>query len=112
MNANKWLAVAGLSLSVFRPSASWVRRHRVRQAQQLLKPSGAAPKAVEAMITRLRSSLLPRSVWSLMQYPDGPVPGVPGMNAIDERFRPPFTPWGQARVRCREAYAGTHGRCG
>ncbi len=34
-------------------------------------------------------------VW--MQYPDGPVRGVPGMNAIDERFRPPFTPWGQAR---------------
>ena len=34
-------------------------------------------------------------VW--MQYPDGPAPGVPGMNAIDERFRPPFTPWGQAR---------------
>jgi hypothetical protein len=34
-------------------------------------------------------------VW--MQYPDGPAPGVPGMNAIDQRFRPPFTPWGQAR---------------
>jgi hypothetical protein len=34
-------------------------------------------------------------VW--MQYPDGPAPGVPGMNAIDERFRPPFTSWGQAR---------------
>jgi len=32
-----------------------------------------------------------------MQYPDGPAPGVPGMNAIDQRFRPPFTPWGQAR---------------
>jgi hypothetical protein len=34
-------------------------------------------------------------VW--MQYPDGSTPGVPGMNAIDQRFRPPFTPWGQAR---------------
>jgi len=34
-------------------------------------------------------------VW--MQYPDGPAPGVSGMNAIDERFRPPFAPWGQAR---------------
>jgi hypothetical protein len=34
-------------------------------------------------------------VW--MQYPDGPAPGVPGMNAIDQRYRPPFTPWGQAR---------------
>ena len=34
-------------------------------------------------------------VW--MQYPDGPALGVPGMNAIDQRFRPPFTAWGQAR---------------
>jgi hypothetical protein len=32
-----------------------------------------------------------------MQYPDGPALGVPGMNAIDQRFRPPFTPWGQTR---------------
>jgi len=32
-------------------------------------------------------------VW--MQYPEGPAPGV--MNAIDQRFRPPFTPWGQAK---------------
>jgi hypothetical protein len=34
-------------------------------------------------------------VW--MQYPDGNVPGVPGMNAVDERTRPPLTPWGKAK---------------
>ena len=34
-------------------------------------------------------------VW--MQYPDGDVPGVPGMNAVDDRTRPPLTPWGMAR---------------
>ena len=34
-------------------------------------------------------------VW--MQYPDGPAPGVPGMNAVSNRARPPLTPWGQAK---------------
>jgi hypothetical protein len=43
-------------------------------------------------------------VW--MQYPDGPAPGVPGMNAIDERFRPPFTPWGQARFDAAKPMQG------
>jgi hypothetical protein len=43
-------------------------------------------------------------VW--MQYPDGPAPGVPGMNAIDQRFRPPFTPWGQARFEAAKPMQG------
>ena len=43
-------------------------------------------------------------VW--MQYPDGPAPGVPGMNAIDERFRPPFTTWGQARFDAAKPMQG------
>src|SRR5260370_30332229 len=30
-------------------------------------------------------------VW--MQYPDGIVEGVPGMNAVDANVRPPLTPW-------------------
>jgi hypothetical protein len=34
-------------------------------------------------------------VW--MQYPAEPAPGVPGMTGIDERLRPPFTPWGQTK---------------
>lgn len=32
-----------------------------------------------------------------MQYPEGNVPGFPGMNAIDERYRPALTAWGQAK---------------
>ena len=32
-----------------------------------------------------------------MQYPDGNVPGVPGMNAVDNRTRPPLTPWGKEK---------------
>jgi hypothetical protein len=35
-------------------------------------------------------------VW--MQYPQGDVPGTPGMNTVNQRFRPPLTPWGQARL--------------
>lgn len=34
-------------------------------------------------------------VW--MQYPEGDLPGTPGMNTVNQRFRPPLTPWGQAR---------------
>ena len=34
-------------------------------------------------------------VW--MQYPDGDVPGVPGMNAVSNKTRPPLTPWGQEK---------------
>src|ERR1700674_4716287 len=58
---------------------------------QTSKPSEAA-KTQDAAAT-LSHDL--SGVW--MQYPDGPERGVPGMNAIDERFRPPFAPWGQAR---------------
>ena len=35
-------------------------------------------------------------VWT--QYPEGNVPGVPGMNAINDKSRPPLTPWGQTRL--------------
>ena len=35
-------------------------------------------------------------VW--MQYPQGDLPGTPGMNTVNERYRPPLTPWGQARL--------------
>src|SRR5258706_14924011 len=98
MNANKWLAVAGLSLLAFRPSGvlgqATQGQTRVTTAQS---GSGAAPKASsndrQATAPALSHDL--SGVW--MQYPDGPVPGVPAMNPIDERFRPSFTPWGRAR---------------
>ena len=43
-------------------------------------------------------------VW--MQYQDGDVPGTPGMNGVNERFRPPLTPWGQAKVDSAQALQG------
>ncbi len=98
MNANKWLAVAGLSLLVFRPSGVLGQATQVQTSSTTAQSgSGAAPKASsndhQATVPAFSHDL--SGVW--MQYPDGPVPGVPGMNAIDERFRPPFTPWGQAK---------------
>jgi len=98
MNANKWLAVAGLSLLVFRPSSVLGQATQGQTSSTTAQSgSGAAPKASsndhQATVPAFSHDL--SGVW--MQYPDGPVPGVPGMNAIDERFRPPFTPWGQAR---------------
>jgi hypothetical protein len=43
-------------------------------------------------------------VW--MQYPDGNVPGVPGMNAVDERTRPPLTPWGKEKFDAAKPLVG------
>ena len=43
-------------------------------------------------------------VW--MQYPQGDVPGTPGMNTVNERFRPPLTPWGQARFDASRPLVG------
>jgi hypothetical protein len=43
-------------------------------------------------------------VW--MQYRDGDVPGTPGMNGVNEHYRPPLTPWGQARFDSAHALQG------
>lgn len=43
-------------------------------------------------------------VW--MQYRDGDVPGTPGMNGVNEHFRPPLTPWGQAQVSAAKPLSG------
>jgi len=43
-------------------------------------------------------------VW--MQYPDGDVPGVPGMNAVSNRTRPSLTPWGQAKFDAAKPLVG------
>lgn len=43
-------------------------------------------------------------VW--MQYPDGDVPGVPGMNAVSNKARPPLTAWGQARFDAAKPVLG------
>jgi hypothetical protein len=43
-------------------------------------------------------------IW--MQYPDGDVPGVPGMNAVDDRTRPPLTPWGKEKFDAARPLVG------
>jgi hypothetical protein len=43
-------------------------------------------------------------VW--MQYPQGDVPGTPGMNTVNQRSRPPLTPWGQARLDAARPMVG------
>ena len=43
-------------------------------------------------------------VW--MQYPDGDVPGTPGMNGVNEHFRPPLTLWAQEQVARAQALQG------
>ncbi len=43
-------------------------------------------------------------VW--MQYRDGDVPGTPGMNGVNEHFRPPLTPLGQKMVSGAKALQG------
>ncbi len=43
-------------------------------------------------------------VW--MQYRDGDIPGTPGMNGVNEHFRPPLTPWGQAKFDAAKPLSG------
>jgi len=43
-------------------------------------------------------------VW--MQYPDERVGGVPIVTGIDEKTRPPLTPWGQARFDAAVPFMG------
>lgn len=42
-----------------------------------------------------------------MQYPDGDIVGTPGMNGVNEHFRPPLTPWGQSQVDAAKPLSGS-----
>jgi hypothetical protein len=71
---------------------------------QTSQPSGmtnapaATPSATPAMSHDLGG------VW--MQYPDERVGGVPIVTGIDEKTRPPLTPWGQARFDAAVPFMG------
>jgi hypothetical protein len=43
-------------------------------------------------------------VW--MQYPQGDLPGTPGMNTVNQRFRPTLTPWGQSQLDAARPLVG------
>ncbi|HWX39321.1 MAG TPA: hypothetical protein VNY09_08750, partial [Candidatus Sulfotelmatobacter sp.] len=66
--------------------------------------TGASSNAAktQGLATSLSHDL--SGVW--MQYPDGDVPGVPGMNAVSNRTRPPLTPWGQAKFDAAKPLVG------
>jgi hypothetical protein len=67
---------------------------------QASKPSEAAkPPDAAAPLSHDLSG-----VW--MQYPEGDVPGTPGMNTVNQKFRPPLTPWGQARLDAARPLVG------
>jgi hypothetical protein len=93
--------VMWLAFSPILPGAVALRPNLFAQAGQ---PSGTsqASAATPAAAPALSHDL--SGVW--MQYPDGSVPGVPGMNAVDDRFRPPLTPWGQARFDAAKPLVG------
>jgi len=61
-----------------------------------------APAATSAATSALSHDL--SGVW--MQYPDGDVPGVPGMNAVSNKTRPPLTPWGKAKFDAAKPLVG------
>jgi hypothetical protein len=72
-----------------------------------LNASAQTGNPSEAAKTQEATALLSHDlsgVW--MQYPDGNVPGVPGMNAVDERTRPPLTPWGKAKFDAAKPLVG------
>ena len=64
------------------------------------KPSEA--EKTQAVTPALSHDL--SGVW--MQYPSGAGPGIPGMNAVDEKMRPPLTAWGQAKFDAAKPVAG------
>src|SRR6202051_1796936 len=68
-------------------------------AQTSKPPASASAQGATALLSHDLSG-----VW--MQYPDGDVPGVPGMNAVDERTRPPLTPWGKAKFDAAKPLVG------
>ena len=70
---------------------------------QTNRSAAAAPTQNEAPPTARLSHDL-SGVW--MQYPDGDVPGVPGMNAVSNKTRPPLTSWGQAKFDANHPLVG------
>lgn len=71
---------------------------------QSAKPSEVPPKRGTATAAAPALSHDLSGVW--MQYPDGDVPGVPGMNAVDDRTRPPLTPWGKEKFDAARPLVG------
>jgi hypothetical protein len=72
------------------------------------KSDAQAAKASDTTSPPLSHDL--SGVW--MQYRDGDVPGTPGMNGVNEHFRPPLTPWGQEQFNNARALQGANAVAG
>src|SRR3974390_219118 len=71
---------------------------------QSAAPSAESPDAAKNQDAASPLSHDLSGVW--MQYRDGDVPGTPGMNGVNEHFRPPLTPWGQDKFNSAAALQG------
>jgi hypothetical protein len=71
---------------------------------QATQPSGAASAPDPSPAATPAPSHDLSGVW--MQYPDERVGGVPIVTGIDEKTRPPLTPWGQARFDAAVPFMG------
>jgi hypothetical protein len=89
------LRLAG-SLAIFAAVLAWTPT----MSAQTVKP--AEPEKTQDAPAPLSHDL--SGVW--MQYPQGDLPGTPGMNTVNERYRPPLTPWGQARLDAARPLVG------
>jgi hypothetical protein len=69
-----------------------------------LAQTGKSPEAAKTQDSAAPLSHDLSGVW--MQYPQGDVPGTPGMNTVNQRFRPPLTPWGQAQLDAARPLVG------
>src|SRR5258706_6879709 len=72
-------------------------------AQTSQQPKKSSPPATTSS-TNAPSTHDLSGVW--MQYADGAEPGFARMNGVDDRVRPPLTPWGQARLDAAKPLMG------
>ena len=79
----------------FSPDCVWPGESAIRQRK---KP----PVASSAPTKHLSHDL--SGVW--MQYDDGTAPGFARMNGVDDRTRPPLTPWGQEKFDAAKPLMG------
>ncbi len=94
------IAPLAAALSFSPPAFSQTNSQPEKSAADAAKTSGAAQGLSHDL----------SGVW--MQYRDGDVPGTPGMNGVNEHFRPPLTPWGQAQVDGAKALQGANAIAG
>src|SRR5258708_33564204 len=71
---------------------------------QSSQPSATSKSPAATSSTTAPSTHDLSGVW--MQYADGTEPGFARMNGVDDRVRPPLTPWGQARFDAAKRLIG------